>query len=117
MSKVDGSIARWENGELGLDAAHARRASAEETAAIEKAVGLQMQPISIRLEKELISALKEIAKYHGIGYQPMVRDLLHRFALSEAKEVYSKLLSETQKKESEAGDPTVPVGEFMRRTA
>lgn len=115
MSKIEGSVENWEKGVLGADAAHAKRASAEETAAIEKAAG--MQPISIRLERELITALKAIARYHGIGYQPMVRDLLHRFAMSEAKDVYGKLLAEAQKKETEAGDPTAPVGDFMRRAA
>lgn len=115
MSKIEGSIENWENGELGLDARYARRASAEETAAIEKAAGMQL--ISIRLQRDLIGVLKEIAAYHGIGYQPMVRDLLHRFAVSEIKQILSKRLQETERKESEAGDPVAPVGDFLRRTA
>jgi hypothetical protein len=115
MSKIEGSIENWEKGVLGMDAAHAKEASPDETAAIERAAGLQ--PISIRLERELITALKVIARHHGIGYQPMVRDLLHRFAISESKQIYQKLLEDAEKRESEAGEPTVPVGDFMRRTA
>jgi len=115
MSKIDGSIENWENGVLGLDEEHARRVNEEETAAIEKAAGLQL--ISIRLERDLIAQLKAIARYHGIGYQPMVRDLLHRFAISEGKDIYQRLLTEAQKREREAGEPTAPVGDFMRRSA
>lgn len=115
MSKIEGSIENWEKGVLGMDMESAERVSAEEAAAIDKAAGMQL--ISIRLERDLISALKSIAKYHGIGYQPMVRDLLRRFAISETKDVYSKLLDEAKKKEAEADAPTVPVGDFMRRTA
>lgn len=115
MSKIEGSIQNWENGGLGMDARYARRASAEETAAIEKAAGMQL--ISIRLQRDLICVLKEIAAHHGIGYQPMVRDLLHRFAVSEIKQILTKRLEEANKKEDEAGEPTVPVREFLRRNA
>jgi hypothetical protein len=115
MNKIEGSIENWENGSLGMDKDYAKRVSADDSAAIDKAAGLQL--ISIRLERDLITALKSIARHHGIGYQPMVRDLLHRFAISESKQIYLKLLEENAKKESEAGEPTAPVGDFMRRTA
>ena len=115
MSKIEGSIENWEKGVLGMDKIHAKRVSAEESAAIEKAAGMQL--ISIRLERDLIAALKGIAKHHGIGYQPMVRDLLRRFAISESKEIYAKLLEDAKKKEDEAGEPMVPVGDFMRRAS
>jgi polysaccharide pyruvyl transferase WcaK-like protein len=115
MVKIESSIENWENGALGMDAAFAVRASDEEAVAIDKATGMQL--ISIRLERELITALKAIAKYHGIGYQPMVRDLMHRFAISESKVIYGKLLEEATKKEMDAGEPMAPVGDFMRRTA
>ena len=87
----------------------------EEVQAINEALGMQM--ISIRLQRDLINVLKEIAAYHGIGYQPMVRDLLHRFAVSEIKEILSKRLVEAEKKETEAGEPVGPVAEFLRRSA
>ena len=38
---------------------------------IDESLGMQM--ISIRLQRDLVNVLKEIAKYHEIGYQPMVR--------------------------------------------
>ncbi|WP_147292904.1 hypothetical protein [Dyella psychrodurans] len=105
----------WESGQLGMSEEHVRVATSEEMMEVDVALGLQ--PISIRLQKGLLDALKAIAKYHGIGYQPMIRDLLNRFAISESKEIYQKLLEEAKRKESEAGEPTVPVGDFMRRIA
>ena len=87
----------------------------EEVRAIDESLGMQL--ISIRLPRDLVNVLKEIAQFHGIGYQPMVRDLLHRFAVSEIRELLSKRLEEATRKADEAGEPTPPVGEFMRRTA
>jgi hypothetical protein len=105
----------WESGQLGMSEEHVRVATPEEMAEVDGA--LDLQPISIRLQKGLLEALKVIAKHHGIGYQPMIRDLLNRFAISESKQIYQKLLEEANKKENEAGEPTAPVGDFMRRTA
>ena len=39
---------------------------------------LGMQAISIRLPKEMIEAYKLIAAHHGVGYQPLMRDVLQR---------------------------------------
>jgi hypothetical protein len=71
----------WESGALGRDAAHVVRAPADLKEQIDEALGLQM--ISIRLQRELIAELKAIAAYRGIGYQPLIRDVLRRFTRSE----------------------------------
>ena len=84
MAKKKRSAARpdpWETGELGNDERYVRRASATEEARIEAALGLRM--ISIRLPERLIEQLKLIAVHRGIGYQPMMRDVLSRFARGE----------------------------------
>jgi predicted DNA-binding ribbon-helix-helix protein len=47
--------------------------------------------ISIRLRKELISELKLIADYRGISYQPLIRDVLSRFARAEVRQIASEL--------------------------
>lgn len=73
--------AKWDNRELGNDLKHLVSASKEAEAKIEDSLGLQM--VSMRLQKELIEELKFIAKYRGVGYQPIVRDVLQRFARSE----------------------------------
>lgn len=73
----------WENEELGADEAFAEPAPAELQAAVDDALDLQM--ISIRLQKELISDLKMIATLNGIGYQPLIRQVLKRFVDSEIR--------------------------------
>lgn len=53
-----------------------------------------MQPIAIRLERQLIRELKFIARIRGIGYQPLMRQVLaaeirqalHRIADSAPRE-------------------------------
>lgn len=112
MSKIRGSAENWETGKLGLSHENAALASAEETAAIERAVGMQL--ISMRLPRTLIDTLKEIAKHHGIGYQPMVRDLLTRFAVSEIKVILAARLEEARKV-AECESDLKPVSEFLER--
>ena len=87
--KIDGKAENWENGKLGRDANYVRRSSDEDQAAMQAALG--MKPISIRLPVDLIDALKAIADQHGIGYQPMIRDILQRFALAEMKSIFREL--------------------------
>lgn len=48
---------------------------------------LDLKSISIRLQNKLIDDLKVIAKVNGIGYQPLVRILLTRFAESELRQI------------------------------
>ena len=62
-----------------------RRAGPERDAAVDEALGLQM--ISIRLQKSLIEDLKALAHVNGIGYQPLIRDVLHRFVDGEMKNI------------------------------
>lgn len=102
----------WETGELGQSEDHVRVATAAEMAELDDALGLQM--ISIRLQKGLVSALKEIAEHHGIGYQPMIRDLLNRFAVSEIRTILHERLADLEKNQSKT--PAMkPVDEFMSK--
>lgn len=77
----DAALDAWESGELGADEKHAERASPELEAEVEDALELQM--ISIRLQKALLKELKLIADYYGVGYQPLMRDILGRWARTE----------------------------------
>lgn len=101
----------WESGKLGRSEEHVRVATPEEMAAVDNALGLQM--ISIRLQKGLLEALKDIAKFHGIGYQPMIRDLLNRFARSEIRTLMEMRLHGLEHEPGEA--PMKPVDDFMAR--
>jgi len=79
--KTEGTIKNWETDKLGQDAEYAAEASLEEELALDDALELKL--ISIRMQKSLIRKLKLIANYHGIGYQPLVRDVLSRFVGNE----------------------------------
>lgn len=86
----------WETGELGRSLEHAVLVTDEET---EKQIdaALHLRPISIRLEKSLIDAFKFIASHNkNIGYQPLMRQVLHRFAASEIKRIGNIMESEVQ---------------------
>jgi len=107
MKNFAGTDEAWDSRQLGASAAHAKVASAEHQAALDAALGLQS--ISIRLPKELIEAYKLIASHHGVGYQPLMRDILQRFVKEGLKEVV-----EHQTKKAEQADQRI---EDMRKAA
>lgn len=79
------SESAWDKGELGRDEDFVEvvRESPEMTKALDDALELQL--ISVRLQKSLIDGLKLIAKANGIGYQPLMRQVLNRFVDSELR--------------------------------
>jgi predicted DNA binding CopG/RHH family protein len=113
MTDPKDNTSAWDTGQLGRDMNHAQAVPAAALAAIDESTGMQL--ISIRLPRTLISMLKLIAEYHGISYQPMVRDLLTRFAVSEVNsimEIKAKELAALQTSEEDG-----PVTDFLRRQA
>lgn len=86
---------------------------------IDDAIGLQM--ISIRLQRTLISNLKLIADYHGVGYQPLIRDLLNRFAKSELGSILREIeqkqaeFSKIEAATKEPSAPMEPIDNFLAR--
>lgn len=80
---IPGTVEAWESGQLGTDKKHAKKAPAELEQAIEEAIA--MQAISIRLPRSIVKVYKDLASIHGVGYQPLMRDALCRFAESEMK--------------------------------
>lgn len=107
--KFHASIEAWESGGLGRDEAHVVQADAAEEKAFDDASGMQM--ISIRLQKKLVEDLKAVAKREGIGYQPLIRQLLTRFVVSEFKKMMNDAIAESRmrggsiQKETEARSP------------
>ena len=75
----------WDAGSLGRDEQYVRRASVETEASVDETLAMQL--ISIRLHKRMIEDLKFVAKAHGIGYQPLVRDILGRFIVQGMNEI------------------------------
>ena len=84
----------WDNGALGKDEQFAVRANQDVENAANEALGLQM--ISVRLQKSLIEDLKYIAKLNEVGYQPLIRDVLCRFAKNEKKNIMMEILERKQ---------------------
>ncbi|MAL83575.1 MAG: hypothetical protein CMF11_04390 [Idiomarina sp.] len=76
---------KWDSGELGQEESYVERVEFDQ--AIEEAINqsARLRPISIRMEEELINDLKTIAEHHNLGYQPLIRQLLKRFVVSEKK--------------------------------
>ncbi len=105
--------AKWDDGTLGRSEEYVAVATSS-TTEVDDALGMQM--ISIRLQKKLVSDLKKIAEYHGVGYQPMIRDLLNRFVHSELKQILCTRLKEIEAEDkSVVESSTAPVKEFMEK--
>lgn len=114
-ANIEGTVEAWESGKLGRDAAHAKRAPNELEKQVDEALGLQA--ISIRLHKELIDDFKFIAKVHGIGYQPLMRDALKRFAEAEYKRIAVQLQNEKAAEELERVNATPTDPDQERKAA
>lgn len=111
-TKIKGNTSNWEKGKLGLDEEYAVSASPEEEAALQRAIDLK--PISIRLPTQLIKTLKLIAGVHGIGYQPLVRDVLGRFASAEMLD-FLRSANEQKSLEAALSDEESPAAKQIDR--
>lgn len=83
--KIPDTEEAWLSGELGMDEEFVAVAPDDDESLINDQ--LDLQPISIRLEKSLIEDFKLIAAMHGLGYQPLMRQSLKRFADCEKKRI------------------------------
>lgn len=99
-TKKHGTVEAWENGELGENLATAKVTSEKRTEEINEAAGMQM--ISIRLPKSVIDDFKVIAQIEGIGYQPLMRTALIRFAECEAKRVMREYAAQVKSDKQKA---------------
>ncbi len=104
--KIEGTTEAWESGKLGGDIAHAKRSKLD-MPAIDKAMDLQM--ISIRLQKTLLEDLKMIASVYGIGYQPLMKQILKRFVDSEMRKMANECIIERMKEEEKAIVNDIPM--------
>ncbi|MDP2091411.1 MAG: hypothetical protein Q8K17_00280, partial [Pseudohongiella sp.] len=84
--RIENTSEAWEEGALGRDEQYVQVSDENLDSELDASLGLQL--ISIRLQKSLIEDFKMIAQYHGdIGYQTLMRQILRRFATSEAKRI------------------------------
>lgn len=90
----------WEDGALGRDEKFAKAddKSRELEALIDDSLKLKL--ISIRMKESLISDLKLIAKNEGLGYQPLMKQVLERFVDAELKRYARERMHEAQEETS-----------------
>lgn len=106
----------WLSGALGNDEEFAAVAPQIDEAIIND--HLELQPISIRLEKSLIEDFKLIAAMNGLGYQPLMRQTLKRFADCEKKRILREAASEAMARRKAAESEDVdPLPEVEQRKA
>lgn len=100
---IESTEEAWEDRKLGSDEAYAK-VSSQSADEVDDALGLKM--ISIRLSNDLIESFKLLGIRHGMGYQPLMREALKRFADGEFKMIAKEILEEQSKakKESEASE-------------
>ena len=114
-TKKPSTIEAWERGDLGESLDSARIVSPEREAEIQEAAGLKM--ISIRLPESVIDDFKAIAQIEGVGYQPLMRIALMRFAECETKRVvreYAEKLVSERKAEAKVSSRRPAVGHDPR---
>jgi hypothetical protein len=108
--KIPASDEAWESGQLGTDYKYAEPYREDIEGQINEA--LELQSISIRLQKSLIEDFKRIAKLRRIGYQPLMRQVLNRFVECELKQLLKERVSEMEanvrKAEAEEHEDTIP---------
>lgn len=102
--KIPSEAEAWEVGELGRSEEHASRVTDVNEAEIDEALELQL--ISVRLQRTLIDSLKTIARLNGIGYQPLMRQVLHRFVDCEMKRIVNDM--QASRGLAQKLDPRVP---------
>lgn len=103
VATIDATDEAWESGELGRSEAHVRVSTTVNENEINDA--LELHPISIRLNKSLIEDLKMIAELNGLGYQPLIRQVLTRFADCEKKQILQEFHSQEMKKQRKKKSP------------
>lgn len=80
--------------DVGADETYVAEAPAELSVSLDESLGLQ--PISIRLQKELLDNLKALAQLNGIGYQPLIRQVLTRWVDCEMKQILRERVASAQ---------------------
>ncbi|MBD2859975.1 hypothetical protein IB286_13280 [Spongiibacter sp. KMU-158] len=87
--KIAGTTENWESRILGADEKYAKPSTDKSAKkALNDSLGMQM--ISIRFQKSLLEELKMIADINGIGYQPLIKQVLQRFVDAEKKDLLRK---------------------------
>lgn len=85
--KIVGTPEAWETGQLGMSEEHAVVSTLIDQDVLNDSLDLQM--ISIRMQKGMIRDLKAISSvWDNMGYQTLIKNVLHRFIEAEMKQFY-----------------------------
>jgi predicted DNA binding CopG/RHH family protein len=103
--KIQDTEDAWDTGALGQDEAFVELAADQDAQKALINEALELQPISIRLQKSLIEDFKIIASMNGgIGYQTLMRQVLKRFADCEIKRILREVASEQLEEKEPPGE-------------
>lgn len=102
---IPGTEQAWDDGTLGDDEEFVGVAPKALQDAITQSLG--MQAISIRLPKDLVEQYKTIARINGVGYQPLMRDALVRFATYEMKRLLIEFAEQKEKAEQRSREESI----------
>jgi len=100
MKKIKGTIEAWEDGVLGRDEEFVSAVDIDQSL-LDESVGLKS--ISVRMPVSLIEDLKYIGQIHGLGYQPLMKQVLNRFVEAEKKRVLKQIACKSLKEDLDAG--------------
>ena len=78
--KLKSTSDAWESGELGRNEKYVKKSNVNNLTLDEE---LDLQMISVRLNKALIEDLKTFAKIEGLEYKPLMRRILTRWVERE----------------------------------
>jgi len=95
---IQASDEAWEERQLGADESFVEVVRDDGfNEAVDRAARTKL--ISIRMELEMIDALKYLAsKHHGIGYQTLIKQILARFIDAEMKNMWNEEVSKALRK-------------------
>ena len=99
VKKIESTDQAWNDRALGASMDHVVVAPSEAVDALDEALGLQS--ISIRLPKQMIEQYKLIAHFHGVGYQPLMRDVMARFVPNALREILESEREKAEKAEAQ----------------
>lgn len=106
-NKIEDTIENWESGALGTDVEYVTVSEDATDSVINDA--LDLKAISIRLEKSLIDDFKAFSRIYGVGYQPLIRQVLTRFAAGEKRMLIKQM--KAREAEEDAEELDAPNGE------
>jgi uncharacterized protein (DUF4415 family) len=69
--------AAWDSRHLGADETYARVSVQGTENRLDE--GLNLQMISMRLPQDAVEKFKVLARQHGLGYQPFIRQILMKY--------------------------------------